>query len=311
MKFIVIVIGNLATFGSCWGDLGHRTIGFLAEKYLSEAGLKYSQSLLGGQSLDDASLWADSYKKTPPGLYTMSWHFVDAMDDPPTSCNVVLARDCKPDRTCIIEAMKNMVSLFGLILVFEEADHQLQKTSELLNPTQSLDQRSEAYKMAIHLIGDVHMPLHAEGIAQGGNKIPTLHNGTSSNIHFFWDVTVLEWRTGSNWFNQTEAAKKYANDLYQQCPMTSRTDQVLLAYSPASAFDTITITDPGVFMLRWAQESNAWVCSYILADGPEAMVNRELAGNYYTHAIPILDLQVARAGQRLGMWINAMAEFSK
>jgi S1/P1 Nuclease len=97
--------------GSCWGNLGHRTAAVLAEKYLNVDGMAYVQSLIGLENISDASVWADIYKNTPNGKFTASWHFVDAQDDPPDSCNVCVSRDCLPSRVCILTAISNMVRI--------------------------------------------------------------------------------------------------------------------------------------------------------------------------------------------------------
>jgi hypothetical protein len=92
-----------------WGNLGHRTVALLAVKQLTPQGLNYMKDALNGEAIDDAAIWPDSFKTTPEGSYTGTWHFVDATDDPPTTCNVDFHRDCHPERVCIIAAFQNMV----------------------------------------------------------------------------------------------------------------------------------------------------------------------------------------------------------
>lgn len=94
---------------SGWGNLGHRTIALLAEKNLSPPAKIYLGKLLGNDDLSDASIWADAFKFTPEGAYTSSWHFLDAHDDPPTTCTIDLAVDCPDSRLCIITAISKAV----------------------------------------------------------------------------------------------------------------------------------------------------------------------------------------------------------
>ena len=55
-------------------------------------------------------------------------------------------------------------------------------------------QRAEALAYLIHLVGDIHQPLHAsnyygpgyEGGDQGGGKVPFV-TASSSNLHQYWD----------------------------------------------------------------------------------------------------------------------------
>jgi hypothetical protein len=108
--YLLSILLHFVAFGGCWGNLGHRTIALLATKYLTDRGTTYLGKILNGTAVDDAAIWPDSYKTTPEGSYTMSWHFVDALDDPPATCSVNFNRDCKPSRVCAITAFKNMVS---------------------------------------------------------------------------------------------------------------------------------------------------------------------------------------------------------
>lgn len=113
-----IIIGGFIALthkGSCWGNLGHRTIAYLAEKHFTEKGNRYAAELLGGEDISDAAIWADEFKNTDAGRYTGSWHFVDAKDKPPLSCDVHVDRDCATNRTCIITAISNMVSITSVL----------------------------------------------------------------------------------------------------------------------------------------------------------------------------------------------------
>jgi hypothetical protein len=112
-----IIGGLIALAHKCvsWGNLGHRTIAYLAEKHFTEKGSRYATELLGGDDISDAAIWADEFKNTAAGRYTGSWHFVDAKDNPPLSCDVCINRDCATNRTCIITAISNMVCITSVL----------------------------------------------------------------------------------------------------------------------------------------------------------------------------------------------------
>lgn len=96
---------------SCWGEIGHRTIGYLAEKYFDQAGAALVEELIAPDKkfdISDAAVWADLQKWKWP--YTKPWHFVDAKDDPPAACGVNYNSDCPEDDGCIIGAIRNMVT---------------------------------------------------------------------------------------------------------------------------------------------------------------------------------------------------------
>lgn len=50
--------------------------------------------------------------------------------------------------------------------------------------------------------------------------------------------------------------------------------------------------------LVWAQESNAFVCNTVMPSGSTPLVGTELNGTYYETAIPVIQLQIAKAGYR-------------
>ena len=43
-------------------------------------------------------------------------------------------------------------------------------------------------------------------------------------------------------------------------------------------------------------------------EGPEAIVGKELGGEYYEKAAPVIERQVARAGYRMAVWLDHIAE---
>ena len=95
-----------------WGDIGHRTIALLAERYFTQASADLVSSLLGDledATVSDAATWADSVRRTPGFTQTGAWHYIDAMDSPPKSCSVNYKRDCQPKEGCVVSAIVNQV----------------------------------------------------------------------------------------------------------------------------------------------------------------------------------------------------------
>jgi hypothetical protein len=58
------------------------------------------------------------------------------------------------------------------------------------------------------------------------------------------------------------------------------------------------LRDPVSTGLKWAQEANAFVCQTVLPEGKDGVVGKELGGDYYEAAVPVIQLQIARAGYR-------------
>ena len=87
-------------------------------------------------------------------------------------------------------------------------------------------------------------------------------------------------------------AKAWAANLTSEITSGSYQDQA------ASWLEGIDLSDPVSSAMIWAQESNRWVCDVVLKDGVEAVSGQELSGAYYEEAVPVFELQIARAGYR-------------
>lgn len=62
---------------ACWGGLGHRTVGYLAQKYLTEDAVKLFDDLIkptDSFDISDAAVWADGIRHNRG--YTEGWHFI-------------------------------------------------------------------------------------------------------------------------------------------------------------------------------------------------------------------------------------------
>ena len=53
-----------------WGNIGHRTVAYLAEMYLSPGATTYVSALLGDADISDAAVWADEVRRTHEFHYT-------------------------------------------------------------------------------------------------------------------------------------------------------------------------------------------------------------------------------------------------
>jgi hypothetical protein len=61
----------------------------------------------------------------------------------------------------------------------------------------------------------------------------------------------------------------------------------------------LKLADPVGSSMIWAEEANKYVCSTVMPEGKTGVTDKELSGAYYESAIPIIELQIARAGYRL------------
>lgn len=81
-------------------------------------------------------------------------------------------------------------------------------------------------------------------------------------------------------------------------------DSGAYASQKASWISCTNIKTASACALSWAQDANTINCAYVLKVDE---TNQELDGPYYTGAKPYIEQQIAKAGYRLGTWVNNLA----
>ncbi len=63
------------------------------------------------------------------------------------------------------------------------------------DPNASREEKALALKFIVHIVGDVHQPLHAgNGEDRGGNDVKVRWFGEETNLHSVWDSKLIESR---------------------------------------------------------------------------------------------------------------------
>lgn len=150
-----------------WGQTGHRIIARVAAARLSPEARKTIQQLVPGESLASIATWADSIRQFRPE--TAPWHYVnipiwDSIYRPAAVC---------PTGNCVVAALAQQLAILG--------DRQQPQSA-----------RAEALKWVVHLVGDLHQPLHVGDRGdRGGNDVKLTWQGRPSNLHSIWDSGLL------------------------------------------------------------------------------------------------------------------------
>ena len=72
------------------------------------------------------------------------------------------------------------------------------------NRQKTRDERTLALRFIIHIIGDLHQPLHVgNGIDRGGNDVKVTWFGEQSNLHTVWDSKMID-RQGLSFTEYTQ-----------------------------------------------------------------------------------------------------------
>jgi hypothetical protein len=144
----VLLLLALAPNAFAWNGEAHQLVAYIAEERLSDKAKSGVAELLGDAQLSDAEVasWADQIRRDR--RETAPWHYVNIPID---------ADGYDPKRDAnggdnIIDALERQSKVL--------ADKRAPK-----------EERIEALKFVVHLIGDIHQPLHCGDRGdKGGNR---------------------------------------------------------------------------------------------------------------------------------------------
>ena len=151
-----------------WGQNGHRATGKIAENHLTKRAKRKIDKLLKGQSLAFVSTFADEIKSDKKYNEFYSWHYVNMNLDENYA-----------------EAEKNPKG---------DLVTGINKCIAVLKSKESKEEDRVFYlKMLVHLIGDLHQPLHiGQREDKGANAIQVQWFGQGTNLHTVWDTKMIE-----------------------------------------------------------------------------------------------------------------------
>ncbi|WP_163516440.1 S1/P1 nuclease [Gelidibacter japonicus] len=151
-----------------WGATGHRVVGAIADQYTSNKTKRHLKKLLNHQSLAFVSTFADEIKADPRYNEFESWHYVNmSLDEDYESSK----KNPKGDLVTGIAFCKKVIK--------DDKSSDADKTFYL--------------KMLIHLVGDLHQPLHiGREEDRGGNDIKVQWQFKDTNLHRVWDSQMIE-----------------------------------------------------------------------------------------------------------------------
>lgn len=273
LAIILITLVPVAAFA--WSALGHRLVGALAQARLNPKAAAEVAVLLKGEpdpSLAGVATWADALRSTDPERFraTSRWHYINAAAG---GCNFDLARDC-PDGNCAVGALEREVAILG-------------------DRSQPLDARRDALKWVVHLVGDLHQPLHANSRTDaGGNRFQIslrtpiqpedyarnryVNGVQGTNLHAVWDFYVLA--------NRKLDLNAYATAL-EATPSATAATEARASSSP----------------LQWAEES----CRLTEAPGFYPPDNKHTMTSHYLDQMrPLAEQRVQVGAIRLADLLN-------
>jgi hypothetical protein len=171
----IIFIGfffYLPTQSNAWGTLGHRIVGQIADSYLTSTAKKQIAKILGNESIAMATNWADFIKSDSTLSYLSPWHYADL---PGGLSHTQVLNFFKKDT--LTDAYTKLNFLI----------------KELKNKRLAKEKKQMYLRLLIHIVGDIHQPLHVGRPSdRGGNDIKVTWFGSSTNLHSVWDSKIID-----------------------------------------------------------------------------------------------------------------------
>lgn len=242
---------SIAGFG--WGQKGHDTVTCIAENNLTEYTKSAIDSLLDGKSIIYYANWLDNASHTPAYAYSKTWHYKN-IDADQTFRSAPLLKEGDVVRA-----------------IYMQVD-------SLNNPSTSFEGKQLALKILVHLVGDLHQPMHLGHASDlGGNRWYVKFFGNKTNLHSAWDSRILE--NGHKWsYTEWSAQIDRGNK--------ELTEEILTNSNPEN----------------WANQTYE-ICKQIYAKTP---VNTDIRFDYVAEWTPVIEKQLLSGGIRLADLLNSI-----
>ena len=243
IPIVLILTLLIPNFLFAWSREGHHMVAEIAYQLLSKSAKEKLMMYLGGTSIEDAATWMDEQRGNNQYRYLTTTHYI----------NIEKGEKMNPFQKGNIYTELNTV-----IRDLEKSSSPAEMKLDLM--------------ILIHLVGDIHQPLHdGYGNDKGGNSINVLLMGKPTNLHSAWDGGII------NKENIT-------------------TTKILSLYPKLSAAQLLSIKNTNI--AGWISESRSYL------DQIYSFQGGNLDQQYVQKATPIIEDQILKAGIRLSVLLE-------
>lgn len=155
---------------AAWGPVGHRVSAELAERNIDGRTRAHIVQILGGEGLAEAATAPDDERSNPDPFWQRTaspFHYVTLA---PGEAAGHIAHPPEGDAVTALE----------------------QFTATLRDSGASREDKALALRFVVHIVGDLHMPLHAGKPGdRGGNDVKVSWFGEPNNLHWVWDEGII------------------------------------------------------------------------------------------------------------------------
>ncbi len=252
---VVALLSYLPTRSMAWSLTGHRVVADIAQQHLHPRAKKAIEKIMGQDVLAATANWMDFIKSEPAYNRYGTWHYVN------------LPGGLTYDQVKTRLGQDTAENVYNRILFISK---------ELKKPSLSLTDKRMYLSFLVHMVGDLHQPLHVGHLEdKGGNDIKVSWFGKSTNLHSLWDSALIDY--------QQYSFSEYSRILNRPSPIQVR---------------------------QWQQdELSKWIYeSYQMADGlyKEAQKNTNYGYRYNYDHIANLEKRLLQAGVRLAGLLNSI-----
>lgn len=269
-----------------WWETGHQTVARVALTRLTPAARTRVARILNvadtpealSDALAKASTWAD---ETKAETKTGEWHYIDlTLDDQRADIAKRCPKeDCAPARIAIFAARLTL-----------DGSHD-QQWSEL-----------DSLRYLIHLVGDIHQPLHAISDADLGGNCERLNPpiDTANNLHALWDGGIIN---RMNLDDRSLAADLEAHELAEMSQGAQT--EILRGNQDDWVWESHTLAERVIYR-RLHIPVEPILFPRGCQDAPSDITNfrPQIDGIYLNDMQPVIRMQLAKAGLRLAKLLN-------
>lgn len=169
--FVAVGLCLASMQASAYGPTGHRVVAELAYRHMTPEARANLDKLLGDRFLAEVATLPDEMRSNPDEFWQREasvYHYINV-----------------PPGRSYEEAEKNPAG---------DAFTALQKFTAVLKSGNASDaDRQRALWFVVHLIGDLHQPLHVgHPHDRGGNRIDVVWKEELTNLHMVWDEHLID-----------------------------------------------------------------------------------------------------------------------
>ena len=288
---------------NAWSCNGHHIVALIAERHLNDHARAAVEELLISNPIDPAlvryckdgdadpivssATWADDTKRVEG---TGTWHYIDI---PRSLTQGDVTRYCEPVGPmrggsrpgCIVSAIHNQLAV--------------------LRNGSAID-RARALRYVIHLIGDLHQPLHVtDNSDRGGNCVPLRFGAgaETTNLHSLWDYGLLDAALSERHLTAEQLAGQW-DSRYRKDSEAWGTREADLERWVWEIHDVAIETTYGKLRPAVPVEPPIPTSDCAAESAKVRALNIVAAKEYEQAAMEVIELLLARAGYRLAGLLN-------